>query len=57
MHGTGDRLITSDHAVETAEAITGSRLTLVPGAGHLIAQEQPESLAIAVAGLLDAATS
>ena len=57
VHGMGDRLITSDNAVETAEGIAGSRLTLVPDAGHMIAQEQPEAVAAAVAELLDAVWS
>lgn len=57
VHGTGDRLIASDNAVETADAIDGCRLTLVSEAGHLIAQEQPVAVAIAVAELLDAVTS
>ena len=38
-------------AVETSHAIMGSHLTLVPDAGHMIAQEQPEALAIAVGEL------
>jgi pimeloyl-ACP methyl ester carboxylesterase len=57
VHGIGDRLITSDNAVETADGIPGARLTLVPGAGHLIPQEQPVALAAAVGELLEAATS
>lgn len=57
VHGIGDRLIPSDNAIETSDAIVGSQLTLVPDAGHMIAQEQPEALAIAVADLLDAAMS
>lgn len=57
VHGTGDRLIPSDNAVEAADAIADAHLTLVPNAGHMIAQEQPEALATAVAELLDAAMS
>ncbi len=56
VHGIGDRLIASDNAVETADAIHGCRLTLVPDAGHMIAQEQPAAVATAVAELLDAVT-
>ena len=57
VHGVGDRLIAPGNAIETAEAIAGSRLTLVPDAGHMIAQEQPDAVAAAVAALLDGVTS
>jgi pimeloyl-ACP methyl ester carboxylesterase len=57
VHGIGDRLITSDNAVETADGIPGAQLTLVPGAGHMIPQEQPVAVAAAVGELLKAVTS
>lgn len=56
IHGTGDRLITPENAVEIADAIPGAQLTLVPDAGHMIAQEQPGAVAAAVGELLDAVT-
>ena len=60
IHGTGDRLITPDNAVETAHAIPGALLTLIDGAGHMLPQEQPTAAQTALAALLDrvaAATS
>jgi pimeloyl-ACP methyl ester carboxylesterase len=51
----GDQLISPENAVDRAEAIEGSRLALVPDAGHMIAQEQPAAVAAALAELLAAA--
>ncbi|GAA2494367.1 alpha/beta hydrolase [Terrabacter carboxydivorans] len=56
VHGTGDRLIAPENAVEISRAISGAELTLVPDAGHMMAQEQPGALADAVVELLDAVT-
>ena len=53
IHGTGDRLITPDNAVETAGAIPGAVLTLVDRAGHMLPQEQPAAAQAALAALLD----
>lgn len=53
VHGEGDRLITADHAVEAAAGVAGARLTLVPAAGHMLAQERPEALAVALDELFD----
>ncbi|CAN5201534.1 alpha/beta fold hydrolase [soil metagenome] len=53
IHGTGDRLITPDNAVETAGAIPGAALTLVDRAGHMLPQEQPTAAQAALAALLD----
>ena len=53
IHGTGDRLITPDNAVETAGAIPGAVLTLVDRAGHMLPQEQPIAARAALAALLD----
>ncbi|MEO7753184.1 MAG: alpha/beta hydrolase [Terracoccus sp.] len=53
IHGTGDRLIAAENAVELADGIPGARLTLVQDAGHMIAQEQPAAVAAAVSELLD----
>ncbi len=54
VHGEGDRLIAPDNGVELAEGISGARLTLVPGAGHLALQEQPAAVCAAVGAWLDA---
>jgi pimeloyl-ACP methyl ester carboxylesterase len=56
IHGTGDRLIAAENAVEIADGIPGAQLTLVADAGHMIAQEQPSALAAAVGKLLEAVT-
>lgn len=53
IHGTGDRLITADNAIETAGAIPGAVLTLVDRAGHMLPQEQPAAAQAALAALLD----
>lgn len=54
VHGTGDRLITPDNAAEISDGVPGAQLTLVPDAGHMIAQEQPRAVEAAVRGLLEA---
>ena len=54
VHGTGDRLIAPENAVEIADAVQHGRLTLVADAGHMIAQERPSAVAAAVATLLEA---
>ena len=56
VHGTGDQLIAPENAVEIADAVPDAQLTLVPDAGHMIAQEQPSALAAAVGKLLEAVT-
>ena len=53
IHGAGDRLITPDNAVETADAIPGAVLTLVDRAGHMLPQEQPTAAHAALDALLD----
>ena len=55
IHGTGDRLIAPENAVEIADGVPGAQLTLVPDAGHMIAQEQPGAVETAGRGLLEAA--
>jgi pimeloyl-ACP methyl ester carboxylesterase len=52
IHGSGDRLITPDHAEETAAAVPDATLTLVANAGHLLVQEQPVATAQALEALL-----
>ncbi len=54
VHGTGDRLIAPDNSLEICDAVPDAQLTLVPDAGHMIAQEQPRALAAAVTELLEA---
>lgn len=56
IHGAGDRLVAPENAVELADGVAGARLTLVPDAGHMIAQEQPGAVETAVRELLDAVT-
>jgi len=56
VHGTGDRLIAPENAVEIADAVPDAQLTLVPDAGHMIAQEQPRAVTAAVGKLLEAVT-
>jgi pimeloyl-ACP methyl ester carboxylesterase len=56
VHGTGDQLIAPENAVEIADTVPDAQLTLVPDAGHMIAQEQPSALAAAVGKLLEAVT-
>jgi pimeloyl-ACP methyl ester carboxylesterase len=56
VHGTGDQLIAPENAVEIADAVPDAQLTLVPDAGHMIAQEQPSAVAAAVGKLLEAVT-
>ena len=53
IHGTGDRLITPENAVETAGAIPDAVLTLVDRAGHMVLHEQPAAAQAALAALLD----
>lgn len=47
--GTRDRLLPPAEAERLRERIPGSRVVLIPGAGHLPQREQPEALARAVA--------
>ncbi len=54
IHGTGDRLIAPENAVEIADGVPHARLTLVPDAGHMIAEEQPGAVETAVRQLLEA---
>lgn len=56
VHGTGDQLIAPENAVEIADSVPDAQLTLVPEAGHMIAQEQPNAVAAAVGKLLEAVT-
>ena len=50
--GVEDTWIPVDRAHSLAEAIPGARLQLVPGAGHLIQMDAPESLATVLHGWL-----
>ena len=48
--GLGDRLFPPAYGEAWQRAIPGARLVVLPGAGHLPIQEQPEAFAAAVAG-------
>lgn len=48
----GDRIVPAAHGVAWQQAITGARLEVLPGAGHVADLEQPEALARLVAGFL-----
>lgn len=50
--GKADGIIAPDYAKEFASRITGARVELIDGAGHLPHLEQPESAARAVTGFL-----
>lgn len=47
VHGTGDRLIAPDNAVEIADLVPNAELRLIDGAGHFILCEQPQQVAAA----------
>ena len=54
MAGTHDRIVDVDrHAVRFHEAVPGSELRLVPGAGHMFHDAAPEQVAAAIAALAD----
>jgi pimeloyl-ACP methyl ester carboxylesterase len=44
--GDKDRLIPPEHAQAWAKLISGSRVHMVPGAGHLVPDEKPESVQV-----------
>lgn len=52
--GTEDRLVSVRKAPRTAAALPRGRLLLLPRAGHVAQLEQPETVARAVLGMLDA---
>jgi pimeloyl-ACP methyl ester carboxylesterase len=53
LTGEQDRLIPVGHARELAAAIPGSRLVVVPGAGHAIILERPDVVTEEIADLVD----
>ncbi|WP_327088131.1 alpha/beta hydrolase [Nonomuraea sp. NBC_01738] len=52
MVGERDRLTSPAHARRIADALPGSRLVVVPGAGHMLGLERPEIVNNALDGLL-----
>ena len=56
IHGDEDVLVPTDRGRDLAEQIPGSRLTLVPGAGHLLTTDNEQGSADAVLGHLAWAT-
>jgi pimeloyl-ACP methyl ester carboxylesterase len=52
VHGDEDVLVPTDRGRALAEAIPGSRLVLVPGAGHLLTTDNEPDSAAAVLGHL-----
>lgn len=57
MVGTHDRLTTPVHARRIAEAVPGARLVVVPGAGHMLAMERPETVNRELTALIARATA
>lgn len=55
MVGEKDRLTSARHSRRIHEAIRGSRLVVVPGAGHMLMFEAPELLALELTHLIEAA--
>ncbi|MCB2192646.1 MAG: alpha/beta hydrolase [Deltaproteobacteria bacterium] len=52
--GDGDKLTPLKYSQYLAEHIKGARLAIIPGAGHLIHEEQPQAGAEAISGFLAA---
>jgi len=52
--GRKDRLIPVEESERLASRIPGSRLVVLPDAGHLPQREQPEAFSLAVAEFLSA---
>lgn len=51
--GEHDRVTPPARSQELAEWIPGARLTVVPGAGHMLPMEQPQAVATAMAALMN----
>jgi pimeloyl-ACP methyl ester carboxylesterase len=49
--GTADQMTPEKHARRLAESLPGSKLCLVPGAGHMVMLEQPQAVAQALLSL------
>ena len=49
--GTSDRTTPPSHSVRLAEGVRGARLVTVPGCGHMLNWESPDSLVVAVTSL------
>jgi 3-oxoadipate enol-lactonase len=52
LHGQDDRLVPPAHGRELASSIPGARLVELPGAGHLLATDAEQEVAVAVLGHL-----
>jgi pimeloyl-ACP methyl ester carboxylesterase len=50
--GRRDRLIPAEEGERLRSRIAGSRLVVLPDAGHLPQREEPEALSRAIAGFL-----
>lgn len=44
LHGEGDRGISVDHAVEMHRRLPTSTLAVIPDSGHIVTEEQPETV-------------
>jgi pimeloyl-ACP methyl ester carboxylesterase len=53
LWGEKDRIIPASHAVAAHEAMPGSRLEIVEGAGHFVALEQPDRVAELILDFLE----
>ncbi|WP_245646742.1 alpha/beta fold hydrolase [Microtetraspora niveoalba] len=56
MVGEDDRVTPPEHSRRIAESLPGARLTVVPGAGHMIGFERPDAVNQALGDFLDRAT-
>src|SRR2546422_429378 len=54
IHGESDRLVPSGNGKLIAERIPGTKLVLIPNAGHIFPTDQPEAAHQAVLEFLDA---
>ncbi len=52
LHGSADAVVDPRNAKQLAESITGARLVIFPGLGHLLFWEDPDGFADAVASFL-----
>jgi pimeloyl-ACP methyl ester carboxylesterase len=56
IHGEADNGITVDHAYAIHKRLPHSTIAVVADAGHLITEEQPDTVTAALADFLDALT-
>jgi pimeloyl-ACP methyl ester carboxylesterase len=55
--GLGDRLLPVAEGHRLASSIPGAKFVVIPDAGHIPQEEQPEAFSRAVAGFLDGLSS